>query len=57
MKARGVATGATRTQTTMDIEEHLTINADLLFCKSLGNGGSTAVFSAAVARAWWTAAC
>ena len=34
MKARGVATGATRTQTTMDVEEYLTINADLLFCKS-----------------------
>jgi hypothetical protein len=34
MKARGVATGATRTQTTTEIEEHLTINADLLFCKS-----------------------
>lgn len=34
MKARGVATGATRTQTTVEMEEHLTINADLLFCKS-----------------------
>ena len=26
--------GATRTQTTLDIEEHLAINADFLFCKS-----------------------
>jgi hypothetical protein len=34
MKARNVPTGAMRTQTTIDIEEHLTINADLLFCKS-----------------------
>jgi hypothetical protein len=34
MKARGIPTGATRTQTTIDIEEHLAINADLLFCKS-----------------------
>ena len=32
-KARGVATGATRTQTTTDLEG-LTINADVLFCKS-----------------------
>ena len=39
MKARGVATGATRTQTTIDIEEHLTINADLLFCKSTWERG------------------
>jgi hypothetical protein len=34
MKAKGVATWATRTQTTIDITEHLTINADFLFCKS-----------------------
>jgi hypothetical protein len=33
MKARGVATWAIRTQTTVDIEEHLAINADFLFCK------------------------
>jgi hypothetical protein len=33
MKARGVATWATRTQTTIDMEEHLAINADFLFCK------------------------
>ena len=34
MKARGVATWATRTQTTIDIDEHLAINTDFLFCKS-----------------------
>jgi hypothetical protein len=34
MKAAGVATWATRTQTTDDIDEHLAINADFLFCKS-----------------------
>jgi hypothetical protein len=34
MRARGVATWATRTQTTIDIDEHLAINADILFCKS-----------------------
>ena len=39
MKARGVATGATRTQTTIDHEEHLTIDADLLFCKSVWERG------------------
>ena len=39
MKARGVATGATRTQTTLDVEEYLTINADLLFCKGTWERG------------------
>ena len=35
MRVRGVATGATRTQTTLDVEEYLTINADVLFCKGI----------------------
>jgi hypothetical protein len=35
MKARGVATWGIRTQTTVDIEEHLAINADFLFCKGI----------------------
>jgi hypothetical protein len=35
MKARGVATWGIRTQTTVDIQEHLAINVDFLFCKGI----------------------